>query len=706
MQLPVVLLKKYLEAFPLMPADIHSTLKIIESHDALVLDGPEHFNRRRKMIAAVATENFQHAFERYVGESNLLPINYLQIGYFKSRAVGRIQFFDLELRKPAVATGFLISHDLVITNHHVFAHKSGFRDAEIAFNYEYDLQGREKEKIIFQLDPEKFFHAYEDLDLALIGVLPQDKTGNHLIDSRGYLVLNGNLGKAGLGDYASIIQHAEGQPMQIALRENKIIDNTLPDALVYSSDTSHGSSGSPVFNDEWQVIALHSAGVAKTDEAGNYIDKDEQIIPEVNGRVDASKLVWISNRGTRVSAIMHHLLSHPDLSRNPFIMHLTTASYTDDKELSFLSMPQEYTSGDNNTRLLPPATEVTEKISPGRHVFININIGEKSQTFVNGELQEKTLPGDQVVFEKKLEDEIDFSVCRGFDEYFLGRHTPLPTVSAKLKKQLAFFSDNPDLYVLKYHHYSTMQHAIRKMPVTSAVNITTASRFQLGRGTDRWFRDRRIDLDVQLNDEFYKKSGFDKGHMTRREDAEWGDTIVLAGQAADYTCAYTNACPQVPDLNRAVFGYEGKWGKLELELLEKAVLREQDGAKISVYNGPVFSEDDPVYKGIQVPMLYWKIVVWRNAAGKFKTTGFLLSQQKLVTDIPFEELHVDLIFKRYQCSINHIEKLSKLKFSKIRNWDTYIPPAPGEEEVLIAGDAFERFIIDNRYDEPDDSPFI
>ena len=67
---------------------------------------------------------------------------------------------------------------------------------------------------------------------------------------------------------------------------------------------------------------------------------------------------------------------------------------------------------------------------------------------------------------------------------------------------------------------------------------------------DKWFRDRRIDLDIQLNEEYYTKSGFDRGHMSRREDAEWGSPISFAEKAANMTCAYTNACPQVAELNR------------------------------------------------------------------------------------------------------------------------------------------------------------
>ena len=44
--------------------------------------------------------------------------------------------------------------------------------------------------------------------------------------------------------------------------------------IIYKSDTAPGSSGSPVFNNEWQLIALHSAGVAKKNDRGDYVDKE------------------------------------------------------------------------------------------------------------------------------------------------------------------------------------------------------------------------------------------------------------------------------------------------------------------------------------------------------------------------------------------------------------------------------------------------
>lgn len=43
---------------------------------------------------------------------------------------------------------------------------------------------------------------------------------------------------------------------------------------------------------------------------------------------------------------------------------------------------------------------------------------------------------------------------------------------------------------------------------------------------------------------------------------------ALAKAAADLTCSYANAVPQVPAFNRATMGYNGQWGQLEKKLLE------------------------------------------------------------------------------------------------------------------------------------------
>jgi endonuclease G len=74
---------------------------------------------------------------------------------------------------------------------------------------------------------------------------------NRLIESEG---------KAIIGDFVTIVQHPRGAKKQIALRENRIVD--VPERFLhYSADTEPGSSGSPVFNDQWEIVALHHASV-------------------------------------------------------------------------------------------------------------------------------------------------------------------------------------------------------------------------------------------------------------------------------------------------------------------------------------------------------------------------------------------------------------------------------------------------------------
>jgi endonuclease G, mitochondrial len=156
--------------------------------------------------------------------------------------------------------------------------------------------------------------------------------------------------------------------------------------------------------------------------------------------------------------------------------------------------------------------------------------------------------------------------------------------------------------------------------------------------------------------------------MTRREDTEWGATIAEAKRAADFTCSYANAAPQVPTLNRA----PGDWGTLEKEYLEKALLEEeQKEPRIVVFSGPIFDDDDPVFKGVQVATSFFKVIVWRGAANKLKTTCWRLTQEDVLEEIEFEALHLDDVFKEQQVSLAMIESLRGLSWTEtVRAADT------------------------------------
>ncbi len=86
----------------------------------------------------------------------------------------------------------------------------------------------------------------------------------------------------------NIIQHPLGKPKRVALRNNKVYSAEYPH-LYYYTDTLEGSSGSPVFDDDWQVIALHCASITERSE--------------YNG----NKNVGYVNQGVQMNAIFAHL---------------------------------------------------------------------------------------------------------------------------------------------------------------------------------------------------------------------------------------------------------------------------------------------------------------------------------------------------------------------------------------------------------------
>jgi len=174
MLIPISLLQATEADCPFNPEQVAARREVIRTHTAEELDGPERAGQRRAMLSATAPESLELAFERYIGDNDLLPVNYLQIGALRSRSVGRLRYFDLRVNRNAMATGFLISPHLVLTNHHVFSDVNAFKNPLIDFDYAYGIDGRELDKITFRLDSDKFFYANQALDCSNIGIADLD----------------------------------------------------------------------------------------------------------------------------------------------------------------------------------------------------------------------------------------------------------------------------------------------------------------------------------------------------------------------------------------------------------------------------------------------------------------------------------------------------------------------------------------------------
>ena len=55
----------------------------------------------------------------------------------------------------------------------------------------------------------------------------------------------------------NIIQHPKGSPLKVVLTQNHVTGAISDKRVHYVADTDDGSSGSPVLNQRWEVVALH-----------------------------------------------------------------------------------------------------------------------------------------------------------------------------------------------------------------------------------------------------------------------------------------------------------------------------------------------------------------------------------------------------------------------------------------------------------------
>ena len=225
----------------------------------------------------------------------------------------------------------------------------------------------------------------------------------------------------------------------------------------------------------------------------------------------------------------------------------------------------------------------------------------------------------------------DYAGRPGYDPLFVDPATPvpLPAVGAwadDLAEVDEEARDPLDPHVLRYQHFSVKVSKSRRMPLFSAVNVDGVNEQGDIARTDVWRFDPRIPVRFQILKECYGRQDlgyFSRGHMTRREDPNWG-TLEEATLADADTFRATNACPQVQRFN------EGVWLRIEDYVLRNA---NRDNMRVSVMTGPVFADADREIFGVRVPATFWKIVVFvHDVTREVTATGYTASQASLLPD--------------------------------------------------------------------------
>lgn len=257
-------------------------------------------------VASSPIRDRRIAYERIIGATqDLQSWSFLPRGVRAADTVARISL-RANGREQPLGTGSLISPQLLMTNNHVLPDAGQATQVVVEFGAHVDIEQQPSTPVRYMLDPVGFFFTDTNLDVTIVLVHPDaqnDPPGKRF----GWNVLKRNQGKIVIGESINIIGHPMGRLKEIAIRNNKL-EAQQEDFLHYRTDTQPGHSGSPVYNDQWEVVALHHSGVPKTDADGNWVRKDGKAWEPGDGE-DA--ILWVANEGARISRILALLDRQP-----------------------------------------------------------------------------------------------------------------------------------------------------------------------------------------------------------------------------------------------------------------------------------------------------------------------------------------------------------------------------------------------------------
>ncbi|MGC5169475.1 DNA/RNA non-specific endonuclease [Micromonospora sp. DT81.3] len=257
----------------------------------------------------------------------------------------------------------------------------------------------------------------------------------------------------------------------------------------------------------------------------------------------------------------------------------------------------------------------------------------------------------------------------GYDASFLGVPVPVPTPLG-----------GAEVRELAYLHFSVLLDIERRLASVTAVNIDGEALLDLPR-TGRWELDARVPASAQAGPALYSDNDFDRGHMVRRRDPGWGDAAT-ARAATEQTFVYTNAAPQVGRFNQG----EDLWVGLEDHVLGYA---DAQDLRVSVFTAPVLVEDDPLYRGVQIPRRFWKVAAWASD-GALSAAGFVLDQSALLRDGSPRAVPPLGGFRTFQAPIAELGDLAGIDFGPLVAADVLVPvtalPRPRWRELRTTAD--------------------
>lgn len=222
---------------------------------------------------------------------------FLDVGLWRARVFqmeGRV--CRIEIGNDAAGTGFLVGPDVLLTNYHVMAAVIGNPALAPTVRFRFDYQalagGTKSEGLLVSLRtpdwlidsspytsaeaknrPDDTVPTVDELDYALLRLdrpLGDEPLNPNIQDSRsrGWIPVPVAPPLITQGMPILILQHPKGDPLKLAIDTEGVISVSPQGTRVrYATNTEGGSSGSPCFDIDWNLIALHHYGDPLHDRA-------------------------------------------------------------------------------------------------------------------------------------------------------------------------------------------------------------------------------------------------------------------------------------------------------------------------------------------------------------------------------------------------------------------------------------------------------
>ena len=210
----------------------------------------EKYNMTRPVVLSTPISDWKgqetpaSVAEKVIGENTLRDVRMLALAMRATNAVIRVDLPN------GYGSGFVVGDGLLFTNNHVLSDQEMANSSAFSFWYELGLDGlalpmkqvRAKQGGLFHTNPALDYTVVE-LDRVPDGVVPLEIRPKPLPPQ----------------SRVSIIQHPGGHYKKISM-QNNFVEFANAEVIQYTTTTMPGSSGSPVFDDEFSVIAIHHSG--------------------------------------------------------------------------------------------------------------------------------------------------------------------------------------------------------------------------------------------------------------------------------------------------------------------------------------------------------------------------------------------------------------------------------------------------------------